>query len=446
MKNKIISLATASLVSILLVCGFSLLYREQIDSVSKQNKLLAVQEITVYSDRIQSIISNSLRYAEFIDLLITTNPDTPEETFEKYSNMILKENEIIKNIAIAPNAVVKHIYPLSGNEAAVGHDLLADKERRSFVEAAIKSKESVTQGPVKARQGGYLVFKRRAIFLNEDDKFWGLSIITIDFDEIIEKIGIVPEKDGYMFALKARKTDGKNDFVWGNSEIFKEEYIGKNVSLSNQTWELAIYPKEGWAHRGNYSKGISYFFYGLVAIAFSFVYLIVNHYQSKISLSRRDPLTGTLNKVAFQAFAKKQLSKGEKTHAICVIDLNGFKAINDTLGHPVGDAVLIEIADRIEKILRSTDRVSRFGGDEYIVFINDLNKEKSLELILDRINKVAEDPIVVGDINVKVQFALGYAISPNDASSYEKLYAIADKRMYQHKESLKGDEQKKTQD
>ncbi|OHW61649.1 putative diguanylate cyclase YcdT [Andreesenia angusta] len=437
MKNKIVSLIIASLVSVLLILGFSLIYKEQIDSVSKQNRLLAVQELTVYSDRVQSIINTSLQYAEFIDLLVTTNPDIPEETFEKYSNLILKDHTIIKNIAIAPNAIVKHIYPLSGSEAALNHDLLSDSERRPFVKAAIESKESVTQGPVKAKQGGYLVFNRKAIFLNENSKFWGLSVITIDFDEIIKKIGLAPEKNGYLLALKARKTDGKNDFIWGNPEVFDKDYLGKNISLPNQTWELAIYPVEGWAYRENHSNGIVYFFYVIVAIAFCFVYLTVEHYQSKITLSRKDPLTGTLNKMSFQDFAKKQLLKSKKRHAICVIDLNGFKEVNDTFGHPVGDAVLIEIADRIKTTLRSTDRVSRFGGDEYILFLNDLREEKSLKLVLDRVNSITEEPVVVGDIEIETKFALGYAVTPDDAATYEKLYAIADKRMYKHKESLK---------
>lgn len=445
MKNKLISLTIASIVSFFLVFGFSLLYNEQVDSVSKQNRLLAVQELTVYSDRVQSIINTSLQYAEFIDLLITTNPDLPESTFEKYSNLILNENKIIKNIAIAPNAVVKHIYPLSGNEAALNHDLLADAQRRSFVDAAIESRESVTQGPVLAKQGGYLVFNRRAVFLSDSNTFWGLSVITIDFDKILETIELMPEKDGYLFVLKARKTDGKNDFVWGNQDVFKEDYLGKNIFLPNQTWELAIYPKEGWTHRENHSNGIAYFFYSLVALVFYSVYFGACYYQNKISLSRKDPLTGTLNKTAFQAFAKKQLSKKNLKHAICVIDLNGFKEVNDTFGHPVGDAVLIEVADRINGVLRSTDRVSRFGGDEYILFINNLSEEKSLKLILDRVFGVTKEPVVVGDIEIKTQFSLGCALYPKDANSYEKLYAIADKRMYKHKESLKY-QQKKNQD
>lgn len=446
MKNKILSLIIASLASILLVLGFSLLYREQLDSVSKQNRLLAMQELTVYSDRVQSIINTSLQYAEFIDLLISTNPDLPEETFEKYSNLILNDHKIIKNIAIAPDAIVQHIYPLSGNEAALNHDLLADSERRKFVEIAIESRESVTQGPVKAKQGGYLVFNRRAIFSSESNEFWGLSVITIDFDKIVETIGLLPEKDGYLLSLKARKVDGKNDFTWGSSEIFKEEYLSKDISLPNQTWELAIFPRDGWAYRENHSSGIAYFFYALVLIAFGFIYIVSNHYQHKISLSRRDPLTGTLNKMAFQSFAKKQLSKKHKLHAICVIDLNGFKEINDTFGHPVGDAVLIEIAERIKRVLRSTDRISRFGGDEYILFLSDLNEDRSLKLILDRVTGVTKDPVVVGDIEINSKFALGCAIYPGDGETYDKLYAIADGRMYKHKQIIKKNSKQKIQD
>lgn len=436
MKNRIISLTAATLVVLALVWNFSLIHKEQEESVSRQNRILAMQELTVFSDRMQMKLNINTQYADFFAVLLSRNPDLSGDELKEYADLFLEDNSIIKNVAFAPDGVVEHIFPLEGNEAALGHDLFGDIERSSFVEKAVRSRNAVTQGPVEALQGGYLVFNRKPVFVRENgaERFWGLAVITIDFEKLVEDIDIISRSDGYHVALRARNTDGINDFLWGNSEIFEKDYISRTIRLPDQQWELAIYPEKGWSPGDSVAEKMLWVFAILIAGVFYTVYRHVQNYQEKVMASRRDPLTGTLNKPAFAAYVKKQLCHRKKKHGICVMDLNGFKMINDTYGHPAGDKVLIDVAHRIESVLRTSDRISRFGGDEYILFISDIEGRNDIESILSRISDAIAEPFMYEGINICTCMASGYSVYPEDSASYEELYEIADQRMYENKQ------------
>ncbi|WP_169337728.1 diguanylate cyclase domain-containing protein [Proteocatella sphenisci] len=439
MKNKIISISVATIVVFALIWNFSVLNGEQIDSLSRKNRLLAMQELTFFSDRIQMKLNTNIQYADFFAVLLSRNPDLSKEELKEYADLFLEENGVIKNVAFAPDGIVETVFPLEGNEAALGHDLFNDVKRSSFVKDALENRKSVTQGPVEAMQGGHMVFNRKAVFINDNgtEKFWGLTVITIDFEELVSEIEITSKKDGYLIALRAPKTDGTNDFLWGSTQIFENKYISKMINLPDQQWELAIYPEKGWTYGADTLTRVNWLFIALIVGAFYTVYRHAQNYQDNVMTSRKDPLTGTLNKTAFRAFAKKQLSHKEKKHGICVMDFNGFKMINDTYGHPVGDKVLIEIAQRIQSVLREADRVSRFGGDEYIVFLSDIEGENDIKSILERISDVISEPLVYDDIKINISIAWGYALSPDDSNAYEELYETADRRMYENKSRLK---------
>ena len=223
MKNKIISISVATIVVFALIWNFSVLNSEQIDSVSRKNRLLAMQEITVFSDRIQMKLNTDIQYADFFAVLVSRNPDLSKEELKEYADLFLEENGVIKNVAFAPDGIVKTVFPKDGNENVVGHDLFKDVKRSSFVKEALENRKSVTQGPVESLQGGYMVFNRKPVFIYENgiEKFWGLTVITIDFEELVSDIEITSKKDGYLIALRAPKTDGTNDFLWGARRFLK---------------------------------------------------------------------------------------------------------------------------------------------------------------------------------------------------------------------------------
>lgn len=438
MKKRIISIASAFIVSSIILYVFFVIQKEQLIANNNSNRLLALQKLTSVDDDIQTEVNESLQYADFFDVIISKDPDITKQIVNEYAKLILKQNKNIDNIQLAPNGIVSMIYPLKGNEAAIGHNLLTDPNRKKYSEEAIKKRIPVTQGPVKAIQGGYLVFNRKAIFIaqNGKEKFWGFSTVSINFTKLIKKYRDKLKSENYLFALKSNSYD-KQVSLWGDYEIFNKDSIVKTIELPDNEWHVSIYPKNGWTQENKSSKNLKYFSYIIALLSFFLIYWCSNFYQEKIEEAKKEVLTGTLNKRAFKSFVEKQLFKKNQMHGLILIDLNNFKEINDKLGHPIGDAVLIELSKRINEILHDTDRLSRFGGDEYLIFIGNIKSDAAVKGIMDNIVKHVALPMVIGSTQLKIGISAGYSIYLKDGENFDELYAAADKKMYENKKSNK---------
>lgn len=435
MRKKIISIIAALVITTILVYIFCIIQKEQSIANINSRRLLAMQKLVFVSDGIQTEFTESLKYADFFDVIISKDPNITKETMNDYAALILRQNKNIDSVQLAPGGIVSMIYPLKGNEAAIGHNLLTDSKRKKYVEEAIKKRVSVAQGPVKAKQGGYLVFNRKAIFITKNGKeqFWGLSIIAMNFTKLMEGYKNELKKENYLFVIRANKGDKEQEVYWGDETILQKDALINTIALPDNEWEIAIYPKNGWTKDNQSIRQLKWLFYVVAFCSFFLIYWSVYFYQEKIDESKREFLTGTLNKKALKAFILKKLLKRNQRHGMLLLDLNNFKEINDKLGHPVGDAVLIEVSKRINGILRSTDRLSRFGGDEYLVFISNISNEAEVKLIMDKIVEQVALPMMINELPMRIGISAGYAIYPEDGDTFKELYEAADKNMYEDK-------------
>lgn len=438
MKNRIISFTLGFLAFILIISTYTALNHQQLKSAEQKNRLIAFQKLVSISDKIEMSLNLDLRFADFFGFLIENDPNISEVSIKEFSKRILEQNNSIDNIGLAPGGIVSFLFPLEGNEEAIGHNLLADKERVDFVNSAIEGDCCITQGPVEAIQGGLLIFNRKAIFIETEGekRFWGLSTIAVDFNELIKENNLQPSQDGYLFALKAEKTNGFDDFFWGHSEIFEKDAIINTIELPMQTWNIAIYPASGWAMI-NILNPMSVFFYILAIIVFSATYVLANHYQEKSFASRRDFLTGTLNHAGFLSYFNKNTRNTKRKYGLILIDIDDFKEINDNLGHPVGDKVLIEVANRISEAIGKCGKVSRFGGDEFIIFMDNVTNRTIIDEMMLYICYDISKPMLIDNHKITVSLSAGNAFSPEDGTDFEQLYEISDKRMYCNKKDRK---------
>jgi diguanylate cyclase (GGDEF)-like protein len=119
---------------------------------------------------------------------------------------------------------------------------------------------------------------------------------------------------------------------------------------------------------------------------------------------------------------------------VLFIDIDGFKAVNDTIGHRAGDDVLAEVAHRLRSTLRREEFIGRLGGDEFAIIMTHVNQRHQLESIAQRIGSVLTAPFAVGDQRFSLAASIGVAIYPDDATTRDELLAVADAAMYQAKE------------
>jgi diguanylate cyclase (GGDEF)-like protein len=151
-------------------------------------------------------------------------------------------------------------------------------------------------------------------------------------------------------------------------------------------------------------------------------------------LATRDELTGLLNRREYDRVLNEEEDRAERfgnTLALVILDLDHFKAINDTHGHSAGDAVLREVARRLAGTIRTVDRAARIGGEEFALVLVQTDRRSALEVARRAIGLVANEPIKAGPgISIAVTASAGVAEFPSDAKSAGALFAAADKALY----------------
>ena len=158
-------------------------------------------------------------------------------------------------------------------------------------------------------------------------------------------------------------------------------------------------------------------------------------------LARHDPLTGLLNRAALQgelAGAISRSKRRQKRFAVMFVDLDRFKHINDTLGHGVGDAMIKTCAERLKSRLRSEDLVARFGGDEFVLVLENLTSVGDATVVAQKVLASCTEPFVIEGHELHVGSSIGISVYPEDGADAETLLKNADLAMYRAKDSGRG--------
>ena len=167
--------------------------------------------------------------------------------------------------------------------------------------------------------------------------------------------------------------------------------------------------------------------------------MLDNERQHQSWLARHDPLTDILNRRGLMERLEEAISRARRHKrqlAVCVLDLDGFKIINDLHGHPAGDLLLRTIAERLQATLRQTDAVGRMGGDEFVLILEDLDQPEDLPITLSRVQASVETPIQLSNgRTTAVRSSIGVTLFPQDDSSPERLLRHADRALYELKEN-----------
>ena len=151
-----------------------------------------------------------------------------------------------------------------------------------------------------------------------------------------------------------------------------------------------------------------------------------------------DALTGLRNRLSFNAEFDKAIARAERNGwrtALLFIDLDGFKQINDTLGHHAGDIVLIDTARRFKSLVRASDGIARFGGDEFVVLLEQAGNDGDIADVANKLVRALRAPFPGLDASAQVSASIGIAIYPVDAQDPVALLNCADAAMYKTKAS-----------
>jgi len=169
---------------------------------------------------------------------------------------------------------------------------------------------------------------------------------------------------------------------------------------------------------------------------FSNISSLINNQLELQQLAHHDPLTQLPNRLLLadrltQAIANAKRKKQQ--FAVCFLDLDGFKPVNDNYGHATGDQVLCNISQRLKNLVRGNDTVARIGGDEFVVLFNDIKSSEDCKSLTKKLLKKISLPIEIDKTIHQVTASVGVAIYPDNSENPDTLLNLSDKAMYEAK-------------
>ncbi len=212
----------------------------------------AVNEVGIgQAYTLQRQLDRSLSSTVALAVLLRQDNEHKLHNFDELAAHMIESYGGISSLQLAPDGIVTRIYPLAGNEAAIGHDLLNDPGRRTEALAAIESRKLTLAGPFALIQGGVAVIGRLPVFVSDDaggERFWGFTIALIGLSDLLEasKLGRLVER-GYDYELSRIHPDsGERVVLDRSSEEDLREPLQFEIEVPNGMWSLSVAPRAGW--------------------------------------------------------------------------------------------------------------------------------------------------------------------------------------------------------
>ncbi|NJD07151.1 MAG: sensor domain-containing diguanylate cyclase [Methylococcaceae bacterium] len=391
--------------------------------------------------RLEAELNSTLHLTRGLTSFVATHPDAGQEELAALATDIVTVGRHVRNIGLAPDNVLRMVFPATGNEAAIGLNYRQNSQQWPAVERAINLRSTVVAGPMNLVQGGIGLIARTPIFVarnGETNRYWGLASIVIDVPSLFGAAGLVESDGDIDFALRGVDGLGAGGAViTGRPETFADAAITRPLTIPNGEWLLAARPRHGWKAEPYSGLAVALGGNALTLTIAALSWLLLRSYRLTHTLALRDPLTGLANRRLLMERLSQLgylAERGTVRIHLFFIDLDHFKDINDRYGHGVGDALLVEIAARLEAASRRSDTVARIGGDEFVVAAATDFRDHPTEL-LGKLRQVMSLPFHFDGHQLPVSCSIGHAVYPDDAERVEELLQLADQRMYYEKKA-----------
>jgi diguanylate cyclase (GGDEF)-like protein len=164
--------------------------------------------------------------------------------------------------------------------------------------------------------------------------------------------------------------------------------------------------------------------------------------EAAMTIALTDDLTGLPNRRCFQSLLADRITVAKETgepFALGLIDLDGFKPINDAHGHPAGDRILRQVANRLAKAMEGRGSAARIGGDEFAILCNGVGARDEAVALGNEIKAIFATPFDVSPLGLRLTCACGFALFPSTAAEPDELVRLADAALYRAKASGSGD-------
>ena len=254
--KKLPSFIIAALVVAIIISAVFTLDRQELERHSEHTINTLHSDISLLARQLEHSVNQRLQLIHGLSALVRSKPDFTEQDFERFASALSENQKGIRSLQLAPNAVVTYMTNKAQNAKAIGHDLLADPNRKDNVLKAINNREYLVTGPLNLIQGGVAFIARLPIYLptlENGEEFWGFATILIDPDILYSEAGIDAGLPNVELALRGKHALGKKgDVFYGNARVFNDPVMEIPVNLPVGTWSLgAIWTDTATTHHSS---------------------------------------------------------------------------------------------------------------------------------------------------------------------------------------------------
>ena len=245
MKNKnLIYQVLISFVLVSVLTNMACLFIR--NSVIQQEKLKAEYTVNSTINRVEIKLESYIEKVGFLKKTIEAGIDLDDAYFESVASRLYGDDPAVKTIELAPNGIIQNVYPFKENQKAIGMNMLAEHERKEAATLAKDTRKYTLEGPYDLKQGGKGALLYDPIYVNE--KFWGFSILVIDWDAFLDEIHLSDlKKASYDFVIwKTDRVTKKKIIISQSSKNIDSNTLLIKCKLPNNKWNFEIVPKQGW--------------------------------------------------------------------------------------------------------------------------------------------------------------------------------------------------------
>ncbi|OOE85809.1 hypothetical protein BZG73_06805 [Salinivibrio siamensis] len=391
------------------------------------------RKASLIRSRIEAAIYHDTYVADSLATVVTIDPEFAMANWDSVAQKLLDKADYVRNVGLAPDNIISHVYPFEGNQAAIGLDFRSRPDQYRAVLKARNLGDVYIAGPVNLVQGGQAIIARFPIFSSPTDtsNYWGGVSVVIDHIKMLGEVGLY-DLSGANVAIKNSETLA---YFYGSQSTVVNADFTVPISLPTGEWSLAV---EYTLKRSPEILRLSIMIYVISSGIFIVIYGLTLLFYRSFLIAKKQALVDELTQLPNRRFAIEKLDsltqEKKESFALLNIDLNDFKKVNDAYGHEAGDALLSHVASALNQSTRSSDLVARMGGDEFIVVLRDVHPSDVNKVLKSLKETVEASACRWQRYHIYPSLSIGCVLfnhrSPRDL---DELMASADQDMYKAK-------------
>lgn len=270
------------LIALMLLLAASFVNYVVQDRSRSEVEAITQQHLSHYHNRLVTNLQNHIQIVRGLPGLFAVNPALTQDQFAIAMRHLINGQNQLRNIAAAPDMQIQYMFPVEGNEAAIGLNYREHPEQFEAAQRAKTSGELVLAGPLQLRQGGNGLITRIPVFLEQQGTqvFWGIISAVIDSEQFFAASGLIPNEIEIELAIRGKDGLGEaGDVIWGDAALFNRPQMTMRLDLPEGHWILAAQPLGGWEaeqrpvwQTGGLIYGIAFLAFGLLTSFIRFMF------------------------------------------------------------------------------------------------------------------------------------------------------------------------------